>query len=407
LDLSLRATDSEETDRASTRGIVWLFIGIVVLAVALPLTRADLKLLLGDQVYIDAPFRAFVLRRLKESWIERHISRVYHRSWDRLSGFLTDGANLCTSDDHEYWNDFPNRPGLPWPRLRPAQPESTMRRHAQDYRAGMQLAEPRWPFHIGDQASPRISFLSVDTRVNRTPIYALADGTSPQFMDQGDLDEVCSWITNLRTPGVLALGQPLLTPPLKLTMGRVVADVNLPAYGKQYAQLCRALTAARADIMVLAGDVHFGRVAQVQLVGDGRAGARIVEVVSSPLAQLHGAKASFPLPPRAELRQFPHTWMPEFDHLAEDADVGGVTYLMTIPRPKDGRGRPKIPEGPEADHYMTVRLEDRLDGAVDATVFAYLIRRPRTEGPPELAWHQTFLLRTAEHVDAEHNSRAR
>jgi hypothetical protein len=127
---------------------------------------------------------------------------------------------------------------------------------------GDAASSARWPFHIGDEASPRISFLSVDTRVNRTPIYALADGTSPQFMDQSDLDEVCSWITNLRTPGVLALGQPLLTPPLKLTMGRVVADVNLPAYGKQYAQLCRALTAARADIMVLAGDVHFGRVAQ-------------------------------------------------------------------------------------------------------------------------------------------------
>jgi hypothetical protein len=132
-----------------------------------------------------------------------------------------------------------------------------------------------------------------------------------------------------------------------------------------------------------------------------------VDVVSSPLAQLDGAKASFALPPPEELRRFPHTWMPEFDHLAKDADIGGVTYLMTISRPKDGGGRPMIPEGPESDNYVTVRFEDRLDGDVDATVFAYLIRRPRTEGPPELAWHQTFLLRTAEHVDAEHDSRAR
>lgn len=366
--------------------------------------RPDLKVLVGDQVYVDAPFSAFWFRHLSDSWIERHISHVYHRSWDRLGSFLTRGANVCTSDDHEYWNDFPDQPGLPWMRLRATPAESAMRTFGQKYRTAMQLTEPIWKFDIGEKGQRHLSFLSIDTRMNRTPVYSTSESESPQFMANEDLDTVCSWIADLNSPGVLALGQPLLSPPYKLLGNKVVADVNLPAYGDQFARLCRALTGSKVDILVLAGDVHFGRVAQVQVISKGQRGAKIVEVVSSPLALLHGAGSSFELPAPDELSRFPHAWFPEFTYLTGDVRAGSVEYKETIPREQATQKRQRISKGPESDHFMTVRFDARNDGHVTATIFAYLVRQPRTEGPPQLAWQRTIVLRGLESgtSDASH-----
>ena len=61
-------------------------------------------------------------------------------------------------------------------------------------------------------------------------------------------------------------------------------DRGLPDFPEQYTRLCDALIATPQDVLVLSGDVHFGRVAEVEIERPGRGGARVYEVISSPMA---------------------------------------------------------------------------------------------------------------------------
>ena len=50
--------------------------------------------------------------------LREYITARYRDSWERLHGLLSLGANICISDDHEFWNDFPNPPVQAlWPAL--------------------------------------------------------------------------------------------------------------------------------------------------------------------------------------------------------------------------------------------------------------------------------------------------
>ncbi|MDQ2710437.1 MAG: hypothetical protein M3Z25_23715 [Actinomycetota bacterium] len=62
----------------------------------------DLKILTGDQVYLDTP----LVLPMFAGAIRRRISRT----WDKLGFLLSHGANICASDDHEFWNNHPYRP---------------------------------------------------------------------------------------------------------------------------------------------------------------------------------------------------------------------------------------------------------------------------------------------------------
>jgi hypothetical protein len=53
---------------------------------------------------------------------------------------------------------------------------------------------------------------------------------------------------------------------------------------------------------------------------------------------------------------------------------------------------------------MTVLFEQQGEGRVAATIRAYLIRQPRTEGPPALAWERTVVLRGIEACTADRSS---
>jgi hypothetical protein len=278
--------------------------------------RPHVKFLVGDQVYLDQPPSEFLVPKSTAELTTFLTNRVA-QTWAKLHPVLRRGANVLVSDDHEFWNDFPNRPREAWPALRAEKAyRDTMRDKALELYEHVQQGRPIRRFDIGAD----LSILVADTRMNRR-------SGLDRFMDEDDLEVVCDWLLDetITCPRVLVMGSPVFWPPLGFVstdlpwwaylaaalipgVGPVVAaslfvassavddklisDRNLPAY-RQFEQLCFALTGAPHDVLILTGDVHFGRVAMTRInKHDGADPTRVWEVISSPLGQLPGAKAT-------------------------------------------------------------------------------------------------------------------
>src|SRR5262245_7658326 len=72
--------------------------------------RPDVKILCGDQVYLDQPTLEFILHTHDEEGLrERHLGN-YAKAWLQTGGFrelLRDAGTFFTSDDHDFWNNAP------------------------------------------------------------------------------------------------------------------------------------------------------------------------------------------------------------------------------------------------------------------------------------------------------------
>ncbi|HWS56502.1 MAG TPA: hypothetical protein VN228_20355 [Pyrinomonadaceae bacterium] len=236
--------------------------------------RPDIKLWCGDQVYLDAPWYHYSVHTHTRAELEVRHFENYWRAWSQsgtAAGFneaLRRGANYFTADDHEFWNNAPNwatairdswrQEGRDdwWSVAR-----SLFDAFQSDFSSGSAVVE----FSV-----PPLSFFFADTRVNRTPDLR-------QFMLDSDLERLRGWVANLRGPGVLTLGQPLFAE--KAGFWGKFTDRHLPDY-KQFEELARIIAGSRHSVVMLTGDVHYGRIASVQL----GSGAELIEVISSPTA---------------------------------------------------------------------------------------------------------------------------
>jgi hypothetical protein len=324
----------------------------------------DLKILTGDQVYLDTP----VVLPMSARSVRRRISRNYSRTWDKLGYFLSRGANICASDDHEFWNNYPYRPPLltNLPGLRGRDTRDEWDATAREFIRKVQLAEPAVTFDLGED----LSFFVADTRINRDGARPADPRHPPRFMAPTDFEALISWIEGLRSPGVLVIGQPLLA------TGGNPGDRCLPDFPDQYARLCRSLAAASHDVAVLSGDVHFGRVARIEMQRPDRARpTRLYEVISSPMALVslfHGrfglARGVF----SADITTFP--FGPGNDE---------VTYAPPV------RSSGKRCE----DHYMTLEFTNLgADAGIKVDVRAHLLRIPRGNAPAQVQPISTFVL---------------
>lgn len=329
--------------------------------------RPDVKILVGDQVYLDAPWYWFLGVPLPGSPVARHISATYSRTWEKLAWMLSHGGTVCVSDDHEFWNDFPYRPPLVtvftkfWLRRFRGRWEE----HARRFLEAVQLPRPLSRLAVGAE----LDVLVADTRINRS-----ADG----FMAEADFTALLGWIGGLRGPGVLAIGQPLLGPARSVKKRLIVTDHNLPAFRDQYVRLCDALAAAPHDVLVLAGDVHYGRVTELAVPRADRARpGRIVEVISSPMALVKLAGSRFApddpadTAPGAEL-PIP-SWAPRFAPHVPGA-VERRVRLVSVATPP---GEPHCP-----DHYATLRFSRGASPGEVAVEVTLRSLAPGTDGGP-------------------------
>ena len=73
--------------------------------------QPDIKILCGDQVYLDQPTPEFLVHtHTLDGLRERHLAN-YASAWDQTGGFrelLRAGGTYFSSDDHDFWNNAPN-----------------------------------------------------------------------------------------------------------------------------------------------------------------------------------------------------------------------------------------------------------------------------------------------------------
>ncbi len=278
--------------------------------------KPDIKVLCGDQVYLDNPWEE-TTAKWKESYSKAGLFRAtlfekYLKNWCQVVGkdagfrqLLKDGANYFCSDDHEFWNNAPNF-GVVAARytIRRSQRDWWFREATALFRA-FQSPSPLVQFEV-----PPLSFCVADTRINR-------DVKGTQFMDEEDLELMKQWVKDLRGPGVLVVGQPVLAKTNSIRLlrdegvlggaksflknglrrsikglpGDIVSfyfDKDLPDYPDQYRELIDCIKRSEHSIVVLTGDVHYGRISH----GELKPGSdnKFVEVIASPMKLVLGPK---------------------------------------------------------------------------------------------------------------------
>jgi hypothetical protein len=178
-------------------------------------------------------------------------------------------------------------------------------------------------------------------------------------MRDEDLKAVGRWIEGLRGPGVLVVGQPVLVEE-KSTIGSLLkkgltkailtyVDRDLSHYA-QYGELIDHIKSSEHSVVVLTGDVHFGRVARGELKPGS--GTEFVEVISSPMQAVLGDKNE---PLFGSYREAPTDHFP-------------ITESREILH--------------ERNHFATVGFSSAEDGRVHMEVRAWPILRPGEGAPP-------------------------
>jgi len=333
--------------------------------------RPDIKVLCGDQVYLDNPWYETTLRynggNLRRGLFRATLFRKYIDNWKQVerdeAGFrqlLKDGANYFCSDDHEYWNNAPNFGGIGFINTLSKAQRSWWRGAARELFETFQSAQPLARFDVAmpSEASPRrLSFCVADTRINRSI-------GRERFMEDEDLRAVARWIEGLEGPGVLVVGQPMLIgedsagKPLREDLNRTLwsaLDRNLADYD-QYEELVAYVKASAHSVVVMSGDVHFGRVACVRRSAGSRE-ADFVEIIASPM-QLVTVKNK--LLQRAT-RSFGIYRPPPTHEFA-------ITESRQI--------------APEHNHLVTVEFSSAEEGTVEMTAWSWPVLEPEEEARP-------------------------
>jgi hypothetical protein len=219
-------------------------------------------------VYLDRPTLEFILHTHDEERLrERHLDN-YAKAWNQKGGFrelLRDGGAFFSSDDHDFWNNAPNATVIARDTWSAGGREAWMNAATALYEAFQR------PIGVGSSFQvEQLSFFVADTRIGRTE-------ATTGFAGEAEIGAIEKWLGELKGPGCLVLGQ-LLFSGTSGVKGRFM-DYGLPDFD-QYPRLVRALMDAPHTIVILTGDVHYGRVAVCQITPD----RDIVEVVASPLA---------------------------------------------------------------------------------------------------------------------------
>jgi hypothetical protein len=314
--------------------------------------RPDVKILCGDQVYLDNPWRETTFKwyraNQKPGLFRAMLFEKYVANWTQVGGedagfrqLLAEGANYFCSDDHEFWNNAPNFGGVGLLNsLTSGQRKWWFEEASRLFRA-FQSPSPLLRFEV-----PPLSVCVADTRINR-------DTRGLRFMRDEDLESLRRWIEGLEGPGVLVVGQPvlvegdgvaksLLKKGLKNALLSYI-DRDLPHYA-QYKDLVGHIKSSDHSVVILTGDVHFGRVA----CGELKPGSEttFIEIISSPMHAVLGDKGEplFGSYKNAPTNHFPITEVREVLH--------------------------------KGNHFTTVRFLLGKDGRVNMEVRAWPIPRP-------------------------------
>jgi hypothetical protein len=354
--------------------------------------RPDIVAMIGDQVYIDQPPTEFLFAKTADD-LEQFISLRYLNTWRQLRPILERGLHLHITDDHEYWNDYPFQPAPLWLALQD-EPYRELMSDLTERAADLIQLHNMGAGPVGEiRLTGNVSMFVADTRRTRS------DRPARGFLDRTLFDLLLEWINGLNGPGILVLGQPIIHKPkgyfdtldtltdgffdlvqLVLPMPLAVltellqdlltyiGDRNLPWYAEQYMTLLNALQNAAHDVLILAGDIHIGRVSQVWMLTHQGPPRKVYEVVSSPLRILPDAasvwmeETALPFIP-TDPSDFGEEVIPG------DEVSGSVQYLSAVP-PQSGQS--------SQDHFMILRL---YEGDVPGSLLTRITPFVLSDGP--------------------------
>lgn len=240
-----------------------------------------LKLLCGDQVYLDIPVLELIPSAKDE--METFIVDKYLTNWSprrddaQFGKLLRRGTNLFLSDDHEFWNNYP------FPLiysvtldkgLGGAERAAWFAEAARAALAAFQRVDTALrSFRIGG-GREAVNLFALDGRVQR-------DKGTERAHPKEALRALKEGLRASSGPAIVCLSQPLLQPAAG-HLGRIcrkkVTDLVLSDL-TDFPELVDALAACPHDILLLSGDIHGGRIASV-----ARTRGKIVEVIASPLS---------------------------------------------------------------------------------------------------------------------------
>lgn len=310
----------------------------------------NLTFLAGDQVYLDVGLGPILA--LGKKGIARHIGNTYHRHWRGFGSVLNKGATWMLADDHELWNGYPL---LAWynPYL--------IRFHWRRFRTVWEQAAREAAAHI--QGCQEARFLSVGNDLEIMTLDTRLARTTGRFLNDTVLEQAVGWIQGLSAPGVLVLTQSLTDPP------RRIGGRKLVTYSEQYLALCQAILEAEHDLVLLCGDVHYGRVAE----GRNLKGRRVIEVIASPLSNVRGPASLLALNtvPAKPIR------LPA----GQPPDSTSITLQQCQFVPWENGFLSGYLRRRTQEHFQT--LSFYRDKELHLTIKAWKVRGSREGGPPE------------------------
>jgi hypothetical protein len=324
--------------------------------------KPDIKFMLGDQVYLDIGLDS--LSPLTNE-IRQRVAEDYAKHWQALGSILSRGGTWMLPDDHEYWNDYPFYDSL-LPTLfmlKISRIRNAWRSASRDGVFNVQQCSKVDTFDIGDD----LTFCVADLRSYRS---------KTQFIDKQGFKKMLSWAKNLTKPGVLVIPQVILVEKNK-------DERNLLSFKSQYAQLINAMASSGHDIVVMAGDVHFGRIAQVQM---GVNGGQLIEVVSSPISNLTGLNSLATDKAKTTPTHFPDPNainVPEFE--PQSIQYNENFHVQT----KKGFPLSAYWKERTREHFMTVSFHKGSTG-VQMSVQAWRIRQQDKNRLPTKDFKQAF-----------------
>ena len=320
--------------------------------------RPDVTVLAGDQVYLDIGFDS--LSWLAEEIRER-IADDYALHWQALGSLLSRGGTWMLPDDHEYWNDYPYTDSL-LPTLLALKLPHVRHSWTKAARDGVRNV----------QRSPVVESLTLGNDLSVCLADLRSHRSEDTFLPEAPFKRLLDWAGRRTCPGVLVIPQPLI-------VEQNPVERNLRSYGTQYARLLEALGSVPHDVVVLSGDVHFGRIASVPI---GPRGARLVEIISSPMSNLTGLNGLAASVATDRPKRFPDGpeagvlgWEPRKVNYYQDGGAGGRFFVQS----RQGRWLSAYPRDRTREHVMTVSFCRRAEG-IEVTAHAWLLRQRTKNG---------------------------
>lgn len=327
-----------------------------------PSNKPHMSILTGDQVYLDIGFDSlsFIGHEIRQ-----RIADDYALHWQLLSGILNRGGTWMLPDDHEYWNDYPFYT-TPIPQLQALRLPHVRKAWTKASVDGVRRV----------QRAPRLETIDLGGDLSICMADLRSHRSDDHFLPAGAFRDLVRWAEGLTAPGVLAIPQPVIVRENK-------QERNLRSYPAQYARLLEALAKSGHDVVVLSGDVHFGRIASTRMRSGG---GRLIEIISSPLSNLTYLNGIATSKSVHRPKQFPPSrvsvpgWAAGDVEYSEHFDVTTKRGFPVSPYPKE-RTR---------EHFMTIGFSRTTGGKIRLVCKAWRIRSTGRKGVPTRDFPRPF-----------------